>query len=60
MHYYRLYFLARRNLLTGVEEGSFENDEAALAHARALLADHFAVELWTGRRWVDQVVKKAA
>lgn len=60
MSHYRIYFLDGRNLITGVEEGDFVNDEQALERARALLETHRAVELWTGNRWVDHLMKRAA
>jgi hypothetical protein len=60
MSHYRFYFLDSRNLITGVEEADFDTDALALAHARTLVASHRAVELWTGTRWVDHVMKQAA
>jgi hypothetical protein len=60
MSHYRIYFLDGRNLITGVEEADFETDEQALERARALLEQHRGVELWTGTRWVDHLLKRAA
>jgi len=60
MSHYRIYFLDARNLIVGVEEADFENDAQAVDHARTLLATHRAVELWTGTRWVDNLLAQAA
>ena len=60
MSHYRLYFLDSRNQIVGVEEADFESDAEALDRARVLLQDHRAVELWTGTRWVDHLMKRAA
>lgn len=60
MSHYRFYFLDGRNLIIGLEEGDFESDEQAIVYGRTLLAGHRAIELWTGTRWVDHLMKRAA
>lgn len=60
MSHYRVYLLDSRNQIIGVEEADFASDAEALEYARTFLDQHRAVELWTGTRWVDHLLKKAA
>ena len=60
MHHYRIYFLDGRNRITGVEEVDCDTDEQALDLARHFLGTYLAVEVWTGTRWVDHLLKRAA
>ncbi len=60
MSHYRIYLLDGRNQIIGVEEADFATDAQALDHARGFLEHYRAVELWTGTRWVDHLLKRAA
>ncbi len=54
---YRFAFHTRDERLTGEERRSFANDEAAIAFARALSAQHPIVMVWHGDQFVKRVVK---
>ena len=61
MAHYRVYFLNAQGRIEGVHEIDAATDDAAVEHARTLLASRttsFAFELWSGTRRIHAELKK--
>ena len=61
MAQYRLYYLNAQGRIEGVHEIDAATDEAAVEHARTLLANRttsFAFELWSGTRRIHAELMK--
>ena len=52
---YRLYVLDERELVAHAIENEFMTDGEALARAKVVLRDEYAVEVWAGRRLVGRL-----
>jgi hypothetical protein len=60
--HYRVYYLNAQGRIEGVSEIDAATDEAAVEHARTLLArraNSSAFELWSGARRIHAELKKA-
>jgi len=55
MNSYRLYVLGPQEHVLDARELQFSDDEAALAQAKALREDNYAVEVWAGERLLGRL-----
>ena len=59
MAFYRFYFVGTEGHFVSADDDVFENDEDAMAAAKAKLGVFPAAEVWTGSRFVGRVSGKA-